>query len=328
VKIAVLAVPALILSAGSVAAQTSKSAANPAVPKAVADKLKPIMDRLKFTEPVVEEVVAGQFTRTREVASGVKSYPSLSDFADKPYQARINWSSTTQHTKIYSNREKAEKATDWLPPGRVPGKDNMRTGSVNYNALFYYKEGVWELGEIEWSTGYGPGASTEFGNKTPWSEVLKAEPKRAEKKGNAAVGQEKKPRTEKEIRDELDKAKQRVQELEKELAAVVPAREVMPEPLPDDNFKVGDTYYLFDRRRVGAAVKVLEVVDERSAIVQLEFGRIAYPQKILMITPTKGMADGQYFQDALNSPWKVTGTKKVGIRTVFVMEPVNATTKK
>jgi len=141
-----------------------------------------------------------------------------------------------------------------------------------------------------------------------------------------SVGQEKKPRSEKEIREELDKAKQRVAELEKELASVAPMKVVDPQPFPDENFKVGETYNLYTAG--GTAVKVLDVVDEKSVLVQIEIGRRAYPTKFLMMTPTKGMVDGQYFLDATNFFWTVTGTKKVGGTTVYVMEPVKPPVKK
>jgi hypothetical protein len=139
--------------------------------------------------------------------------------------------------------------------------------------------------------------------------------------------EEKKPRSEKEIREELEKVKKRVEELEKELAALIPAEDVKPRNIPDDSFKLGEAYYFY-YGNLGAAVKVLEIVDEKSAIVQLEVGSNTYPQKLLLMTPTKGMVDGQLYQDALRSAWKVTGTKKVGGRTVFVMEPVKLSSKK
>lgn len=136
------------------------------------------------------------------------------------------------------------------------------------------------------------------------------------------TAEEKKPRSEKEIREELEKAKKRVEELEKELASVLPAEDVKPMRLPDEKFSVGEVYEMFDQRGLGAAVKVLEVIDEKSALIQIEVGTAVYPTKFLMMMPTKGVADGQYFQDAIKSYWKVTTTKKVAGKTVFVMEPI------
>lgn len=144
---------------------------------------------------------------------------------------------------------------------------------------------------------------------------------------SAAISQDK-PRTEKEIRQELEEAKKHVAELEKELEAILPKVDVKPQPLPDNGFKVGEAYYLYDNRNIGASIKVIEVVDEKSILVQLEIGRTAYPEKILMMTPTKGMVDGQYYQDARDLIWKLTGTKKVSSRTVYVMEPVKKPVKK
>jgi len=127
------------------------------------------------------------------------------------------------------------------------------------------------------------------------------------------------------IRERSDTPK--ATDIKKDTAVVTHVEDVKPQDLPDDNFKIGGVYRMFNGGE-GAAVKVLEVVDDKSAIVQLEFGRTAYPQKILMMIPTNGIVDGQYYQEALNSAWKITGTKKAKGRTVFVMEQVNVSVKK
>ena len=143
-----------------------------------------------------------------------------------------------------------------------------------------------------------------------------------------AAAQEKKPRTEEEIRKDLEQAQKKVNDLGRELAEVINQK---AQPLPDDTFKVGAVYQLFDARKNVALVKAKDVIGPNEVLVQLEIGRQAYPTKFLMRTPTAGIADGAYIPNAEDSNWKVTGTKKVSGVTVFVLEtagPVGGPGKK
>jgi hypothetical protein len=98
-----------------------RGAKRPAVPKKVIDQLKPILNALKKTPAEVIEKKPGQFVKVQEVASGVRTFPAVSDFADKPYTVRVNWTSNHQETKIYADRERAERSNDWLAVGKVAG---------------------------------------------------------------------------------------------------------------------------------------------------------------------------------------------------------------
>lgn len=133
----------------------------------------------------------------------------------------------------------------------------------------------------------------------------------------SAVGQDKKPRPEEEIRKELEQTQQKVKALEAELATVVNQEAI---PLPDEKFEVGKVYKLNDPRGNVAQVKAVRVVGPNEAIVKIEVGRQAWPTSFLLRTPTEGLADGAYILDANKSFWKLTGTKRVGGQSVYVLE--------
>src|SRR5262245_4045555 len=107
----------LTTSAEAVGQSKKKSPPPPAkkkeaekAPAKITDKLKPWLDRLKESTPTeVKEVKKGEFVRTRNVPSDVKSSATTSDYADKPYVAKISWTSSHQDSKIFSDKEKAEK---------------------------------------------------------------------------------------------------------------------------------------------------------------------------------------------------------------------------
>ena len=69
-------------------------------------------------------------------------------------------------------------------------------------------------------------------------------------------------------------------------------------------------------------LRVMEVIDATSAVLTPVYrGGRTYPF-LASKFPTAGLADGKLL-DASDCPaWTVTGTKKVGTRTLFVLEPV------
>src|SRR5262245_41043667 len=134
-----LAMAVVTLIASQLPAQ--KPDAKSAVPKKVIDQLKPILDKLKETPAEVVEKKPGEFVKTKEVASGVRTSSAASDFADKPYTVRINWTNNRQESKIYSDKEKAEKSKDWLPIGKIAGTANASAAPQTYNAVFFYVNG-------------------------------------------------------------------------------------------------------------------------------------------------------------------------------------------
>lgn len=135
-----VAVVALMVNWLSAQKPTTKPEAKSAVPKKITDQLKPILAKLRETPAEVVEKKPGEFVKTKEVASGVRIFPAVSDYADKPYTVRINWTSNHQETKIYGDKEKAEKSKDWLAVGKIAGTG---AGVVpqNYNAVFFYVNG-------------------------------------------------------------------------------------------------------------------------------------------------------------------------------------------
>lgn len=151
-------------------------------PAKVVAQLKPWQERLKqSTEPEVKERPEG-FVRVRNVATEVKAITTKSDFAEKPYVATIQWRSSTQESKIFSDKEKAAKTNDWLPPGNVAGETNLKTTGQIFTATLYYAEGMWVLQKIEWWADLPAGiknapplavASTVRGDKHPWYDAFK-----------------------------------------------------------------------------------------------------------------------------------------------------------
>lgn len=132
-----------------------------------------------------------------------------------------------------------------------------------------------------------------------------------------ATGHETKSRSEDAIRKDLEKAQQKVIELEAELASVVDQK---PQLLPDDKFKVGAVYNLFDSQGVGVAVKAVKVLGPNEVLAEFVSGQTTWPMRFSMRMPTAGIAAGTYIQDALDSPWKLTGTKSVLGQQVYVLE--------
>jgi hypothetical protein len=111
--------------------------------------------------------------------------PADSDHADKPYTATISWVSTEQDSKIYSEREKAEKATEWLELGKIAGaKANVKRGTQTFKATLSFGSDKWTLESLDWYGNLPPGvrnvpadarrgASTKNGDKHPWWDALK-----------------------------------------------------------------------------------------------------------------------------------------------------------
>lgn len=162
----------------------SKASQPTAVPKNIADKLKPTIGRIKATQPRVAQKTAGEFVNTRNVASDVKATFSISDYADKPYKAAVSWVSNHQETRIYSSPEKAEQADAWLAEGAIAGASNKAKRLPDRcTATLFFVDGKWQLEKIEWAADYGnralpPGfkppraSSTARGDTTDWQEVL------------------------------------------------------------------------------------------------------------------------------------------------------------
>lgn len=154
------------------------------VPKKIADKLKPLMGRIKATAPKVSQKTAGEFVNARQVASDVQTKFSISDYAEKPYKAVVSWVSNHQETRIYSTPEKAEAANDWLSDGTIAGaKSNAKRVPERFTATLFFVDGKWRLENIEWFADYGnivfppglkrPGvSSTAKGDETSWQAVF------------------------------------------------------------------------------------------------------------------------------------------------------------
>lgn len=154
------------------------------VPKKIADKLNPVIERIKATKPRVAQKTAGEFVNTRNVASDVKARFSISDYADKPYKAVVSWVSNHQETRIYSSPEKADQADEWLAEGEIAGSSNKAKRLPDRcTATWFFVDGKWQLEKIEWLADYGnralpPGfkppraSSTAKGDTTDWQDVL------------------------------------------------------------------------------------------------------------------------------------------------------------
>jgi hypothetical protein len=163
-------------------AATGRRQADTTVPKKVAAQLKPIASKIVNTPAGVQQLAADEFVNTRSIASDVRVFPSISDYADKPYMAKIRWVSSRQVTKIYPDADRAAKSTDWLPEGKTAGASGRRVPD-QYTATLFYEDGKWVLHEIEWIPDLGnarlppgferPGASsTKRGDQTDWQSVF------------------------------------------------------------------------------------------------------------------------------------------------------------
>lgn len=170
---------------------TQVSAQNPApilevnseVPRNAIAKIRPILSKIRETQPEVIERKIGEFLKTKEIASDIRAYPSTTDFTDKPFEVRIRWTSNIQETKIYSEKGKAEKSKDWLPIGKIAGsKANSASLPESYTAVLFFIGKKWVLDEITWFSsldgislpnGYAARIkSTKSGDKTRWSYIL------------------------------------------------------------------------------------------------------------------------------------------------------------
>jgi hypothetical protein len=158
------------------------------IPKEIRQKFDVYVKQLKnngFTELRTIEKKSNEFICERLTASEIKVYPERSDYVEKPYKIRLNWLSSNQQSKIYSTKEKAEKNTEWLLPGKIAGADkNIHYGQTMFNATFFYENEnkEWKLHEIEWFPVFPENLiggrppvkiySTKKGDKTLWLEFL------------------------------------------------------------------------------------------------------------------------------------------------------------
>lgn len=154
------------------------------VPKEVSEQFKTAVPVLKETPGEVVERAPGEFQKVRSVASGVKVALSKSDYDDKPFKAVVSWNSQRQETKIFGEKAKAEKCTEWLAEGRTAGApENILTAPQRYEAVFFYVGEKWVLEDLAWSNSAPTGAapvrgahagpfSVKAGLKSPWTAVL------------------------------------------------------------------------------------------------------------------------------------------------------------
>lgn len=154
------------------------------IPLKASNQLKPYLDKLKTPSGTKLEDSGPDFLLTRELPSQAKVTTALSDYADKPFVAYLTWSAIRQDSKLYTDPEKAQKATIWLPPGKKAGsKVNGTYTGRSYKATLYYENDKWNLDDIEWNNNLngisGPipvealrRRSIKTGEETVWQEVL------------------------------------------------------------------------------------------------------------------------------------------------------------
>lgn len=147
----------------------------PPLPKKAAEQLKEIAKKLDEAPGDVRGR-NGEFANTKIVASEVDFVPIKSQWAGKPIAAELRWTGTWQYSKFYPTKEAAQKADEWLKPGKAPGAGNAHTKPLKCWATYYYVQDKWELDEIAWNT-----TSTTRGAETPWTTALGI-PARAKKK--------------------------------------------------------------------------------------------------------------------------------------------------
>jgi hypothetical protein len=168
-------------------AAPSKRQAEALVPKKIAAQLKPLAAKIVATLAKVEQIAADEFVNTRSVASDLLVSPATSDYADKPYVAKIRWVRNRQVTKSYPDANRAAKSTEGLAGGKQAGTSGRRTPD-QYTAILSYEGERWVLDEIEWIPDLGnarlppgfqrPGASsTNRGDQTDWRSVFEPENK-------------------------------------------------------------------------------------------------------------------------------------------------------
>jgi hypothetical protein len=255
------------------------------------DQLQPYLKRIKAgPPPTVVNERPNEFKRQQKVASGVTLYgPSPSDYADKPFTARIKWESLPQESKIFPTRERAEKSTAWEAPGKIVGDPRGVYGQLRYNAVLYYRDGRWELDSLEWGdydpAGHVPGDrsparfnritkdSPDAGKNPWWGVLLDAGSPAVSGAGGVAVKVDP-PGTgraatwgDKYSRKELDR------------------------PLGMGDLKVGA---FGDPREIKARVR--EVIDEKSVVLGVEDRRNGpgrYDTLVWVNCQTKGLTNGK-----------------------------------
>jgi len=152
----------LVVLASAAAAQKEKP---PPLSKKAADQLKKITAKITEVTVGVQAAKDG-FINTKYVANEVYFEPIESVVAGKPIAAKVRWSSAFQESKIYPTKEGAEKADEWLKPGKVAANPIAFTKPVVYVATYYYANEVWELVDLSWGA-----HSIAKGNKTKWTAV-------------------------------------------------------------------------------------------------------------------------------------------------------------
>lgn len=146
-RLAVLLAVMVFFALGSVQGQDKDTTM-----EKLTELLQPHLKRLEQgTLPIVKKLKSDEFIRQREVVSQVQvEGPNPSDYAEKPYIAKVHCTSLTQESKIFPSREKAEKATEWGTPGkRANEPPNRKVSGRRFTITFLYHDKKWELNLIE-----------------------------------------------------------------------------------------------------------------------------------------------------------------------------------
>lgn len=137
--------------------------------------LKPLKEK-PYTFSKTTEKKQGEYICTRFIALNLRVIgPEPSDYVSKPYKVTIVWQSIPQESKIYPNREQAEKDTEWLAPGKIAGNNTMSVVS-EFVATLYFQDDRWIVDQVRVNSSPKSKSSktlTKNGNLAAWQDYFK-----------------------------------------------------------------------------------------------------------------------------------------------------------
>jgi len=121
------------------------------------------------TPAVIAEIKPNEWRKTRYVGPNAKWEIEPTEYADKPFSARIWWHNAVHQTKIYPTKERAEMAEFEA----LKADESRRP--PQWTAEFGYQGGSWKIEKLSILTEVTPrfAQTEEYSKKTPKGSPLK-----------------------------------------------------------------------------------------------------------------------------------------------------------